>query len=141
MTRLRVPGVVRAHDLGRDERTGAPFLVEEYVAGVTLIPGGGGQFDVHLDQELIFSNKDAHVYGRHMELYPARFESVFLAAPLNSRRLAVQSIEKSGGLRFTQIGDEREMIANVFELSEYKVSELMVPLSERVQRALSWRWT
>jgi putative hemolysin len=26
--------------------------------------------------------------------------------------------------------DEREMIANVFELSEYKVSELMVPLSE-----------
>src|SRR5204863_8876542 len=26
--------------------------------------------------------------------------------------------------------DEREMIANVFELSEYKVGELMVPLSE-----------
>ncbi|WP_437593465.1 sigma 54-interacting transcriptional regulator [Sorangium sp. So ce1000] len=33
LARLRVPGVVRAHDLGRDERTGAPFLVEEYVAG------------------------------------------------------------------------------------------------------------
>ncbi|XYI02080.1 sigma 54-interacting transcriptional regulator [Sorangium sp. So ce1128] len=33
LARLRVPGVVRAHDLGRDERMGAPFLVEEYVAG------------------------------------------------------------------------------------------------------------
>ncbi|CAN93376.1 serine/threonine-protein kinase [Sorangium cellulosum So ce56] len=33
LARLRVPGVVRAHDLGRDERTAAPFLVEEYVAG------------------------------------------------------------------------------------------------------------
>ncbi|MGK3982560.1 sigma 54-interacting transcriptional regulator [Sorangium sp. So ce136] len=33
LARLRVSGVVRAHDLGRDERTGAPFLVEEYVAG------------------------------------------------------------------------------------------------------------
>ncbi|MGK3971511.1 sigma 54-interacting transcriptional regulator [Sorangium sp. So ce118] len=33
LARLRVHGVVRAHDLGRDERTGAPFLVEEYVAG------------------------------------------------------------------------------------------------------------
>ncbi|WP_437479316.1 sigma 54-interacting transcriptional regulator [Sorangium sp. So ce1014] len=33
LARLRVPGVVRAHDLGRDERTGVPFLVEEYVAG------------------------------------------------------------------------------------------------------------
>ncbi|WP_437802585.1 sigma 54-interacting transcriptional regulator [Sorangium sp. So ce693] len=33
LARLRISGVVRAHDLGRDERTGAPFLVEEYVAG------------------------------------------------------------------------------------------------------------
>lgn len=33
LSRLRIPGVVRAHDLGRDERTGAPFLVEEYIDG------------------------------------------------------------------------------------------------------------
>jgi tetratricopeptide (TPR) repeat protein len=33
LSRLRVPGVVRAHDLGRDERSGAPFIVEEYVEG------------------------------------------------------------------------------------------------------------
>jgi len=33
LARLRVPGVVRAHDLGRDERSGAPFFVEELVPG------------------------------------------------------------------------------------------------------------
>jgi MoxR-like ATPase/tetratricopeptide (TPR) repeat protein len=33
LARLRLPGVVRAHDLGRDERTGAPFLVEDFVPG------------------------------------------------------------------------------------------------------------
>jgi len=33
LARLRVPGLVRAHDLARDTRTGRPFLVEEYVDG------------------------------------------------------------------------------------------------------------
>lgn len=44
---------------------------EEYVAGVTLVPGGGGQFDVHLDQELIFSNKDAGRFPETRELREA----------------------------------------------------------------------
>ncbi|HVK70742.1 MAG TPA: protein kinase, partial [Polyangium sp.] len=34
LSRLRLPGVVRAHDLGHDERTGAPFLVEDFVPGL-----------------------------------------------------------------------------------------------------------
>ena len=33
LSRLHVPGLVRAHDLGRDERTGAPFLVEDFIDG------------------------------------------------------------------------------------------------------------
>ncbi len=33
LSRSRIPGLVRAHDLARDERTGAPFLVEDYVEG------------------------------------------------------------------------------------------------------------
>ena len=33
LRRLDVPGLVRAHDLSRDERTGAPFLVEDFVEG------------------------------------------------------------------------------------------------------------
>ena len=41
---------------------------EEYVAGVTLIPGGGGQFDVHLDGELLFSNQIAGRFPETREL-------------------------------------------------------------------------
>jgi transcriptional regulator with AAA-type ATPase domain/tetratricopeptide (TPR) repeat protein len=33
LARLRVRGLVRAHDLGRDECTGAPFFVEDFVDG------------------------------------------------------------------------------------------------------------
>lgn len=33
LSRLRVPGLVRAHDLGRDAATGAPFFVEDFVDG------------------------------------------------------------------------------------------------------------
>jgi len=33
LSRLRIPGLVRAHDLGRDIATGAPFLVEDFVGG------------------------------------------------------------------------------------------------------------
>ena len=33
LVRVRVPGLVRAHDLCRDEVTGAPFFVEDYVDG------------------------------------------------------------------------------------------------------------
>jgi tetratricopeptide (TPR) repeat protein len=33
LSRLRVPGLVRAHDLGRDLATGAPFFVEDFVDG------------------------------------------------------------------------------------------------------------
>ncbi len=34
LARLSLPGVVRAHDFGVDERTSAPFLVEDCVAGL-----------------------------------------------------------------------------------------------------------
>ena len=30
---------------------------EDYVSGVTLVPGGGGQFDVRYGDELLFSNQ------------------------------------------------------------------------------------
>jgi serine/threonine protein kinase len=33
LSRSRLPGLVRAHDLANDEITGAPFLVEDFVAG------------------------------------------------------------------------------------------------------------
>jgi serine/threonine-protein kinase PknK len=33
LSRLRIPGLVRAHDLGRDRATGAPFFVEDFVPG------------------------------------------------------------------------------------------------------------
>ena len=33
LRRLSIPGLVGAHDWGRDERTQAPFFVEDYVAG------------------------------------------------------------------------------------------------------------
>jgi transcriptional regulator with AAA-type ATPase domain/tetratricopeptide (TPR) repeat protein len=33
LARLRIRGVVRAHDFARDERTGAPFFVEDFVDG------------------------------------------------------------------------------------------------------------
>jgi len=33
LRRLDIPGLVRAHDFDRDRRTGAPFLVEDFVAG------------------------------------------------------------------------------------------------------------
>src|SRR5258705_13034288 len=34
LRRLDIRGLARAHDLGRDEATGAPFLVEDFVEGV-----------------------------------------------------------------------------------------------------------
>src|SRR5262245_47814431 len=33
LARMRVPGLVRAHDLGRNELDGAPFLVEDRIDG------------------------------------------------------------------------------------------------------------
>ena len=44
---------------------------EEHVAGVTLVPGGGGQFDVALDGELIFSNKTEGRFPEMRELREA----------------------------------------------------------------------
>jgi DNA-binding NtrC family response regulator len=35
LRRLDIPGLVRAHDFGRDQRTAAPFLVEDFVSGET----------------------------------------------------------------------------------------------------------
>ena len=35
LRRLDIPGLVRAHDFGRDQRTDAPFLVEDFVSGET----------------------------------------------------------------------------------------------------------
>jgi DNA-binding NtrC family response regulator/tRNA A-37 threonylcarbamoyl transferase component Bud32/tetratricopeptide (TPR) repeat protein len=34
LSRLDIRGLVRAHDWGRDEQSGAPFLIEDFVAGV-----------------------------------------------------------------------------------------------------------
>lgn len=44
---------------------------EEFVAGVTLVPGGGGQFDVHLDDDLIFANREAGRFPETRELREA----------------------------------------------------------------------
>jgi serine/threonine-protein kinase PknK len=44
LRRLDVRGLVRAHDFGRDERNGAPFLVEDFVDGPSardFVLGGG----------------------------------------------------------------------------------------------------
>ncbi len=41
---------------------------EEYVGGVTLIPGGGGQFDIHLGGELLFSNQAVGRFPETREL-------------------------------------------------------------------------
>src|SRR5687768_5921275 len=35
LRRLDVPGLARAHDFGRDQRTQAPFFVEDFIAGET----------------------------------------------------------------------------------------------------------
>lgn len=40
----------------------------EHVAGATLVPGGGGQFDIHLDDDLVFSNKTAGRFPETREL-------------------------------------------------------------------------
>ncbi|MDI1446860.1 sigma 54-interacting transcriptional regulator [Polyangium sp. 6x1] len=48
LSRLRLPGIVRAHDLGHDERTGAPFLVEDFVPGLdaaSWVRGAEGDAD------------------------------------------------------------------------------------------------
>lgn len=37
LSRLRSRGVVRAHDFGRDERTGTPFFVEDFAPGVDAL--------------------------------------------------------------------------------------------------------
>jgi DNA-binding NtrC family response regulator/tetratricopeptide (TPR) repeat protein len=44
LRRLDVPGLVRAHDFARDERSDAPFFVEDFVAGQTAseFVGAGG---------------------------------------------------------------------------------------------------
>lgn len=44
---------------------------EDYVSGVTLVPGGGGQFDIHLDDELIFANREAGRFPETRELREA----------------------------------------------------------------------
>jgi selenoprotein W-related protein len=41
---------------------------EEYISGVTLVPGGGGQFDIHLDGELLFANQAAGRFPETREL-------------------------------------------------------------------------
>lgn len=44
---------------------------DAYVAGVTLVPGGGGQFDIHLDGDLVFSNKAVGRFPETRELREA----------------------------------------------------------------------
>jgi selenoprotein W-related protein len=41
---------------------------QDYVSGVTLVPGGGGQFDVHYGDELIFSNRTEGRFPETREL-------------------------------------------------------------------------
>lgn len=41
---------------------------QDYVSSVTIIPGSGGQFDVHYGKELIFSNKTAGRFPETREL-------------------------------------------------------------------------
>lgn len=41
---------------------------EDYVSGVTLVPGRGGQFDVHYGDDLLFSNKIAGRFPETREL-------------------------------------------------------------------------
>lgn len=40
----------------------------EHLSGITLIPGGGGQFDVAMDGESLFSNKEAGRFPETREL-------------------------------------------------------------------------
>ena len=46
LRRLDIPGLVRAHDLARDESSGAPFLVEDFVDGASasdVVLGAGAE--------------------------------------------------------------------------------------------------
>ncbi len=45
--------------------------LEQEVGGVTLVPGRGGIFDVRLDAELVFSNKQAGRFPEPRELKDA----------------------------------------------------------------------
>src|SRR5262245_31098640 len=47
LSRLRIPGLVPAHDLCRDERTGAPFLVEDFVDGPDALEWVGATREGH----------------------------------------------------------------------------------------------
>ena len=71
MTNASRPGIsitycTKCHFLPRAGWVAQELLhtFEDYVSGVTLIPGGGGQFDVHYGDELLFSNK---IEGRFPE--------------------------------------------------------------------------
>lgn len=44
---------------------------EEYVAGVTLVPGSGGQFDIALDGDVIFANREVGRFPEMRELREA----------------------------------------------------------------------
>jgi len=55
LRRLDIPGLVRAHDLGRDARTGAPFFVEDFVEGesaVSFVARAGAARAEHLARVL-----------------------------------------------------------------------------------------
>ena len=41
---------------------------EDHLGGITLVPGGGGQFDLHLDGTLLFSNQSAGRFPEMREL-------------------------------------------------------------------------
>jgi len=49
---------------------------EEYLGGVTLVPGGRGQFDIALDGDVIFSNKAAGRFPEMRELREAIAERI-----------------------------------------------------------------
>ncbi|MBI2765852.1 MAG: SelT/SelW/SelH family protein [Chloroflexi bacterium] len=58
----------------------------DFVESLALVPGGGGQFDVHVNGELVFANRDE---GRFPEMRELReLVAAFLESPPVSRHHA-----------------------------------------------------
>ncbi|MEZ4219702.1 MAG: sigma 54-interacting transcriptional regulator [Polyangiaceae bacterium] len=93
LARQAIPGLVRAHDFGRDEASGAPFLVEDFVDGpdarqwLSTFPSGAKRIDALVDlaiavaQTLGSLHEAGFVHGDlkpdHVRI-PARGEPVLL---------------------------------------------------------------
>ncbi|MEO7328064.1 MAG: protein kinase, partial [Minicystis sp.] len=79
LARARIPGLVRAHDLARCTRTGAPFLIEDFVDGpeagevlAAALPQARGGVLLHLLADLAGTLAGLHESGFvHGDLKPA----------------------------------------------------------------------